>query len=205
MKRFSVFLLLVILICSGCSKPTESSSKQAIQISGSKAVLTYEDFINYSEIILLGKVVRITDQYFTAPNGTEVTSDGTLAMNAYVTEYELEITQIYKGEYSKDTILVKTYNGESLTPDQFLYGEDEDAAVISRINDFYLEEGKECLLGLYYFERGYLKDGECGYNVTYGEQGYFTRGENETFTNALADKPFEIELSKLAEDCKTDE
>lgn len=88
-----------------------------------------------------------------------------------------------------------------LSADQFLYGEDENGIVISTIPDFYLEVGKEYVLGLYYFENGYLGVEEDGYRVLYSQQGCFVRNDEGVFVNEGALQPFTVDLEQLAADC----
>ncbi len=176
--------------------------KKIISISASYAQFRYEDLVNNPGPIILGKVVKQTQQYFTAPNGDEKLASGKKAKNVQVTEYELEIKRLIKGEYDKDTILVKVYNGSQLTPKQFLYGEDENAKVVTNIPTYYLEVGQEYLLGLYYFERFKYKDGEAGYNISQSSSGLFVKQENGLYKNSNHPKKFEVDIEKLAEDCQ---
>jgi hypothetical protein len=195
----SIFALILVLLLTSCTiNPTKQ--KNTIMISADIALSTQEEFVKNSELILSGTITKITAQYFTNPDGTLMTEEDVPALNAWVTEYEMDISQVYKGNYEDDIIRIKVYNGEGMTPDQFLYGEDGNAIVVSELSPYYLEVGVPCVVGLYYFERDYLKDGECGYNITYDDQGYFTIDEDGKYSNHSIDAPRTIDIAQLPAD-----
>lgn len=199
----SIFSIILVLLLTSCAASPTERGKDTIMISADIALSTQEEFVKNSELILGGTITKVTAEYFTNPDGTLMTSEGILATNAWVTEYEMEISQVYKGDYEDDVIRIKVYNGESLTPDQFLYGEDEDAMVVTELSPYYLEVGAPCVVGLYYFERDYLKDGECGYNITYDSQGYFTLDEDGKYSNHSTVAPRSIDIAQLPADVET--
>lgn len=200
----TITLLMIALLLTGCnqttlsSNETEESGKQYMEISYSKASFTKEELLEMSDIIIKGKVLKVQNQFMTNPNKTRTDENGDVIDNEQITEYIVEIEQLFKGDYQESTICVKTANGRGLSPDLILYGEDENYILSSEIDRLDLEIGKNCLL----FLRS-IKDGcqeRHGYYPTMGAPGYFLQDEKGDFSNQKAANIIFLSPDTLAQD-----
>lgn len=168
-KFFVLFTIVAVsLLCFGCRKdaPPQFSATTA---SASDAT---EDMIyEFSTEIIRGTIEQKTDEYFTNPDGKGS------ARNVRITEYEVKILEVFKGDIKEESITVRTYNGADLPAEEF----DPESA-----ENFYLPIGQECILSLYSYEdqAGY----ETGWNCVplYGDQSLFLPTETEgQFENSI--------------------
>lgn len=202
-KIFTVLLWLVsivILLSLSACKDNSSKEKQVLTVSGMKAQVDAEIWKSTSDIILKGKVIEVGESYFTNPEGDKMQSDGvTPVLNAYVTEYIVSVEEVYKGEWSAETITIKAHNRAGLNVEQALYGEDEETVVINEIPDVTMTMG-ECLIGVCLFtEETY--GNEPFYELAYGAAGYFLPQEDGSYYNtAQGSNHFSIDPTVLLKD-----
>ena len=198
-KLFRIILILCALIlavsCVGCKEQVKE--KEVLQFDGMLASVDEASWMETSDIILKGRVLEKKEPYFTNPDNEVFCEDGSPATNAYVTEYIVAVDELYKGEWSEETISVKTYNRIGLTVEQALYGEDEDYIIESSIPDTEMQLG-ECIVGLHYFDTATISfcDTPC-YEITYGRAGYFLEQEDGTYMNQSDGNQFTIDPQTL--------
>ena len=166
MKINKTILIMTIIclaaVCFGCAPKAEESVIETSESASPPA--TKEDIFEFSTYILQGTVLEKTAEYFNNPDGTKTNDEGNVLRNVWITEYKVQIDQMFKGSYEGDTIMVRTYNGADLKPDEFNKDSEEN---------FYLEVGNECILSLYEYEdkAGYGTGWNCV--PLYGEDSYF--------------------------------
>ena len=177
-QYFCCFSLIIITLLGACAPRME---EEIVFISGQTIEITEDLLLNSADIILSGEVIEKKADYFSNPDGDKKQADGSAVMNARITEYIVKVDTVYKGEWSEDTISVKTYNDQGLTVDQALYGRDENTVVYSDIAEIELEMG-ECLLALSWFDAEAF-GGPAGYMVTFDNAGYFVPEEDGLYAN----------------------
>ncbi len=200
-KKLPMFLLLcTVLLFALSACKTDQKEKDILTISGQKVQADAESWKTTSDIILKGRVIEAKEPYFSNPTNELLLEDGiTPVENAYMFEYVIAIDQLYKGEWSEETITVKIPNRIGLTVDQALYGEDENTIVINEIPDVTLQSG-ECIIGLCYFDAG-TYGGEPFYEPTYGAAGYFLpQGDGSYLNTATPPNHFSIDPHTLFTD-----
>lgn len=180
-KNFMVLATLIVcLLCTACHK---EPLLQTQSYSAFESDVTKEMIYDFSTEIVHATVMEKTKEYFTNPNGK------TDVRNTWVTEYNVKIHQVFKGDIKEESITVRTYNGADLTSEEF----DPKAE-----NNFYLSEGQECILSLYSYEdqAGYGTGWNCV--PLYGEQSYFLPTEVEgQFINS---KGISLDIATLTQE-----
>ena len=175
LKRFLrpiIFMVMLTLLLSGCQK-----EKFIISSHNLEAELTDADFYGAPEQVVRAMVKELKEEYFTDPHGDP---EG----NAHVSVYELEISEIYKGNCG-ETLELKIFNGKGMSPDLYLYGEDQHYILEDPIDPLSLEVGKEYILGISYItpEKSNCYGDEGGYIIRDGELWCFTQNENGLYEN----------------------
>lgn len=195
----SIFLLFILCFCStACKKNNDISfPKEAIVISSSKIDYEKEDYLEWADLIVQGTITKKCSEIMTNPDGTRVDANGEIITNRQITEYTFEISQLYKGAHDSNILTVKTTNGEGLTPELILYGEDESTYLSSPLERIDLEVGKECILLLVYVEASYEE--RTGYFPAGGISGYFPKDENGNYTNS-GDNTFSLSPQTIAQE-----
>lgn len=156
--------------------------KEILSMEGCWPYVDEQEWLQTSDIIFKGRVLEKKEPYFTNPNEDILCADGSRAINAYVTEYIVAVDELYKGEWTQETISVKAYNRMHLTVEQALYGEDENYIVQNSIPDIEMQFG-ECILGICYFDASLSLADEPCYELTFGMAGYFLEQEDGTYIN----------------------
>lgn len=182
------------------STPTQTE-KGYISIEETFVEIPQEELLKKAEIILKGRVASKDSEFMTNPDGTRTNENGDVVTNCQVATYTVEIDQLYKGDYSADTITVKTANGHGLSPDLILYGEDETHILADELNRFDLEVGKECILLLSAYDESL--DDLDGYYAVFGNFGYFLPDENGGYTNNTPTNIVTLSPDTLTQDIAT--
>ena len=179
MKKFKKFCCAALIICMltalvGCAaEPPQTVSAS----SGCYPYLNKDMVLDESEIILRGTPTKVTRQYFTCDEDNNSIFTGEHASNVQVTEYEVEVEETYKGSFSGETILVKRYNGHSLSEEEFLTGRNGEYTIsVSADIREYLDLNQEYILGIMNPEEGFIEafGDDGGYSV------YFALPKDET-------------------------
>ena len=178
MKKTLAVLFIVLLLggLSGCSEKT------VIQDFGSEYRHTDEEFFSEPELVVKATVKEKVREYFTDPESkTEIAFNN----NAHITVFELEISEVLRGEWGEETLQLKMFNGYGMSPDLYLYGKDETTVMSEKIEPFLLEPGREYLLGLVYTHPGRANcyNDEGGYVIRWGKTWCFTQGEDGIYRN----------------------
>ena len=173
LKRFLVLMLVLMLILSLSSCKKE---KSYLDICIDSESLYKSELIDRAELIVRGRVLSKNYEEMSNPDGTKTDSSGVAVSNAQYAEYTVEIYDVYKGEYTGDTVNVMTENGRDLSPDLILYGEDDDLILGSPLKRIDLDVGKECILLLVYVDK-HVADYSGYYPYAKG-LGYYPLGED---------------------------
>ena len=176
--KFWGILFILALFLSACAPKME---EEILYVSGQSILVTENRLLQRTDVFLKGEVIEKKADYFSNPDGDKKRADGSVVLNARITEYIVKVDMVYKGEWLEDTISVKTYNDQGLTVDQALYGRDENTVVYSDIAEIELEMG-ECLLALSWFDAEAF-GGPAGYMVTFDNAGYFVPEEDGLYAN----------------------
>lgn len=175
-------VILCLLVClAGCGAPVE---EEDIVVGGTKVTVTQEIWMEQADLVMKAQVLERRADYHTDPDGKN-----DAVVSARVTEYVLRVLEVYKGEYTEDTILVKTYNDVFLT-------EQEAAKAESEILPVEMQTG-ECVVGLSRFDAAAFGEGEC-YELTYGLAGYFLPTADGVYENQTeGSNHFSIRVDEL--------
>lgn len=155
--------------------------KNVITVSSSKARISQEDLTSGADLILYGRIKSKKSELMLNPDGKKTDASGQPIANEQITAYELEIHELYKGEYADTTITVKTSNGRNLSPDLILYGEDEKNVLSEPLDRFDLTVGEDCILYLTYVEDELTE--KTGYYIFRGKAGYFYKSADGVYQN----------------------
>lgn len=172
--------------------------KFAIEAGGLQVDGSLEGLLAESEIVVAGVVSEELPGFYTNPSGDQVSAKtGEKISNAWETDYLVKVTKVYKGEpYSTDTIWVKTLNRIGQPPqagETYTYGSEDQ--------EFYLQVGKACVLCLADAEELTLNMGESGYEVVWGDRGYFLAGAEGIYQSTSFEmKEVDIEREVAAAD-----
>lgn len=189
MKKIIVCILLICCLFSLCSCDTPTEEYEYVTNVSESATTTKEEIFTFATHIVHCTVLEKTAEYFTNPNGDKTAQDGQLIRNVWITEYKVKIHQIFKGELETETITVRSFNGSDQSVDTF---------VVGQADDFYLDEGQECILALNYLEdtAGYYSG--WSYISLYDELSYFLPTETEgQFANSHG---LTLELATLSQE-----
>lgn len=146
---FLLIAILVVLAGSSCNSSNEDEVAY-ISVSSSQASYSKNDLLETADIVLRGTVVAKGNTQQTNPNFEKTAENGTPLKNYFVTDYTINIHEIYKGEHTKESIDIKVGNnrGAASLPG---ISADKNITVIDNTNipQLELEIGKEYILILY--------------------------------------------------------
>lgn len=200
-KRISSLLCIAVILCTGasCKKELLTFDEYSMPVC-----LSDKEFFGIPELILRATVEEEKEVYFTNPKDKRKDDDGRVYQNAQVTVYRLKVKEIYKGTWAEEELLLKIFNGKGMSPKLFLTGKDDKYVLREKPESYYLETGKEYILGLSVMspemEATYGDDG--GFVVRFGPKVWcFTADENGVYSNldTLAnDRAFTVEELKAS-------
>ncbi|MBR6794155.1 MAG: hypothetical protein IKM48_07385 [Clostridia bacterium] len=190
-NRITAFLLLFLLVFSLCSCQKE---KLVFEIHEDSAEITDDKFYGYPDLIVKVTPQSIEKEYFTNP-------DGDFNQNAHVTVFDLTVSEVYKGTWNDDTIQIKMLNGEGLSEELYLYGEDETYVLEEKVDPFLLDLEKEYILGLVFMDPQKYNcfNDPGGYTILYGKTWTFVKNEKGLYENldhGMNHKELDIETLK---------
>ncbi len=149
---------------------------------GSKARLTNEQLLEYPQIILRGVPVAKAKEWMRNPDGTRTDEQGNPIVNEQITEYTVEVAEVYRGAWEEERIHIKISNGYGWTPEMILYGEEDEATFSTTGASIqYLPLGKEAIFFLSWSDDG--AEEEQGYYISCFPLGYLTLNEDGTCSN----------------------
>ena len=189
MKRTIVVAILICLCLSLCGCAKDTAGKVLVLGTPTAPEQTTLDMIyTFTDAVIHGKVLEKSNEFYTNENGDKTNKKGYPIRNTWVTEYQVEIYEVYKGEITEDIITVRTFN--DLAPRDIPADEADDS--------FYFGIGDECVIGLYYSldQAGYYA-GKDWVSI-YAERSYFLPGENEG--GFVSPYGLTVNLATLAED-----
>lgn len=184
MKKYFRFCLLTAialsLLLSSCT--FTPFQKDSVDVFITVPQYTTEQLINEADLIVKGRVASVDEGVMVNPKNDKTLKDdeGRGVANEQIHTYVFEIDAVYKGDYSAETVEIKTSNGYALSPDLILYGEDETTILSTSLERFDLEVGSECILTLRFLDR--KMQVRTGYYVHGDEQGVFSTDQAELFT-----------------------
>lgn len=167
-----------------------------------------------ADLIIKGKAVKKVGQRMVNPDNTLRDSDGILISNRLVTEFEVEILEIYKGSHEGEIVNVKFSCGSTLSPDLILYGEDEESILAEKVKIPDMPIGEECILLLRTMDapdqpewtHGYYPfgpEGSYGYLKSDGK-GSFKNNTFEPSTMVVTEESFKAALAALEQENLTE-
>ena len=182
-KKILSVLCIAVILCTGASCKKELLTFDEY---GTEARFLDEDFFGIPDLILRATVEEEKEVYFTNPKDKRKDDDGRVYQNAQVTVYRLKVEEIYKGTWAEEELLLKIFNGKGMSPELFLTGKDDKYVLQEKPESYYLESGKEYILGLSVMspemEATFGDDG--GFIVRYGPKVWcFTADENGVYSN----------------------
>ena len=182
-KKILSVLCIAVILCTGASCKKELLTFDEY---GTEARFLDEDFFGIPDLILRATVEEEKEVYFTNPKDKRKDDDGRVYQNAQVTVYRLKVEEIYKGTWAEEELLLKIFNGKGMSPELFLTGKDDKYVLQEKPESYYLESGKEYILGLSVMspemEATYGDDG--GFVVRFGPKVWcFTADENGVYSN----------------------
>ncbi len=110
MKRLRYLVLGVLLISfSACllsckEEGADKSGGDTSTVTGTEARLTQEQLLQEADLVVKGTVTAKNGETMSNPDGTLKDAEGYQILNQLITDYTVEIEEIYKGSYSGDTI-----------------------------------------------------------------------------------------------------
>jgi hypothetical protein len=184
-KRIILCMLLLALSlclfsCKSEVDPLENDEKYIIYTTHTDAVFTQKQLLKMADIIVKGTVTEKNGSVFSNPDGSLKDIRGYQIVNQLITDYTVEIEEIYKGSYEGDAIHVKTGYGDGLDSDLILHGEDDDSVLGTELEQVQLAVGGDCILLLTYSDTGYEES--SGYFPTVS-LGYLAPDGNGNYTN----------------------
>ncbi len=180
------------------NKQEKESEKYYLNIFDDYIPTSKEVLIQKADLILHGKILKKEREYMINPDDSLCDENGEKIPNAQVAEYSVEIETLYKGTYESSVITVKTINGQGLSPDLILYGEDEKLILAKPLDRTDLDEGKDCILFLENFTKGHEQYN--GYRLFCGMQGYYSLDENGVYTSPKQHKSINFSLETIQEE-----
>lgn len=138
-----IFMMLLSVSLCGCRNEKDLVGEESLYASYEK-----DDILTACPIILKGIVLEKGRSEMYNPDNSRKSEEGYLISNFEATEFIVEVEEIYKGVYDQKTIAVKTVNGEGLSPELILYGEDETSRLEEPLDRFELTTGEEYILCL---------------------------------------------------------
>lgn len=179
-------IILCMLLCAlglclfSCNSEDKSLKKDIIDVCITKATFTQAQLLKMADIIIKGTVVEKNGTVFSNPDGSLKNTKGYQILNELITDYTVEIEEIYKGSYEGETIHVKTGYGNGLNSDLILYGEEENSVLGTELEQVQLAVGGDCILLLTYSDTGHEES--SGYFPTVS-LGYLAPDGNGNYTN----------------------
>lgn len=188
----------------------QTEEKSQIMVTYSYVQKSPKQMQTEADLIIKGKAIKKVGQRMVNPDNTLRDSDGILISNRLVTEFEVEILEIYKGSYDGETVNVKFSCGSTLSPELILYGEDEDSVLVKKVTIPDMSIGEECILLLSMMDdseqpqwtHGYYPfgpEGSYGYLKSDGK-GNFKNDTFEASTMVVTDESLKAELAALVKD-----
>lgn len=129
-------------------KEETKTEKKYLSIDSTKAQLSKEELLDKGQLVVKVRILSKAAEEMANPDGKAVDSTGAAIDNRLVTSYTAEVLEVYKGNYTQHTIVVKTAEGRGLSPDLILYGEDEKYILATPLTRFSLVTAKEYVLVL---------------------------------------------------------
>ncbi len=169
-KHIFLITLLLALLLTGTACKKE---KYYLEIHNTEARLDDSIFYGRPQVVAKVRITDIKDSYFTNP-------DGPYEENVQVTVYDAEVSETLRGTLN-ETVQIKVYNGEGMSPDLYLYGEDDQYILENKEEPFLLSQNQEYILGLIYMEDYYGDNG--GYTVPFGKLWCFTQNSEGIYEN----------------------
>lgn len=185
-----LLLMVSMFLMTACNN--EDFEPVSIAYTHFYPVLTPENLVETSDLIIRGRVISKDGEAMSNPDNTRKETNAAI-LNALITSYTVEIDEIYKGSYRGDTICVKTSYGAGLTPEMIL-GEDKNVAVETDENRMGLSTEGDCILLLSYIKTDAEVD--TGYFPTRGA-GYLQPDENGNYSNHDANSPMTVTPESL--------
>ena len=187
----ALMMLTVATAACGCAK--KKNDKEIIVMNGSYGTFDKEYIVENSDLIVRAKPVEVVNRYYTCPEGVSIFT-GKEEDNAEVTEYQLKVEDVYKGDWKDDTINIKVYNGIGLTPEQYENGEDENTIIQNNMRTTYVDMDSEYIFGLAYSED------ICGDAPGYTIVGRFEQSVDGDYIMANNGQPLRIDSDNAAQE-----
>lgn len=207
MKKMVAMLLLVVmmLIAAGCAQQeplpnlshdggfvleeeqpqlqAENEQQELYTDSGGcKARLTNEQLLEHPQIILRGVPVVKVNEWMLNPDGTRTDGQGNPIVNERITEYAIEVNEVYRGVWDEEYIHIKISDGYGWTPAEIINGEENGAGSCTTGDAAqWLPLEKEAIFFLSWSDSG-LEE-EHGYYISVCPLGYLTLNEDGTCIN----------------------
>lgn len=192
-KFIATALMMIAVATAACGCAKKKTGKDIVILNGSYGIFDKEYIVENSELIVRAKPMEIVNRYYTCPEGVSIFT-GKENDNAEVTEYQLKVKDVYKGDWKEDTINIKVYNGIGLTPEQYENGEDENTIIQSNIKTTYVDMDSEYVFGLSYSE------GICGDAPGYIIVGRFEQSVDGDYIMANNGRPLRIDGNNAAQE-----
>ncbi|MBR6793740.1 MAG: hypothetical protein IKM48_05230 [Clostridia bacterium] len=185
----------------------QTEEKEIIYVSAYYPDYSLEQVRDMADLIIKGKTKKKVSEKMVNPDGDLKDSYGNSVLNRLITEFEIEVLEIYKGTYDGETIGIKYTCGLSLSPEQILNGEDENVIVKPKVILPNMPMGEECILYLRYITDEGLPKWTDGYypigQQPGGAAGYLKDDGNGGFTNnvtTVTDESLKAELAALVKE-----
>lgn len=186
MKRLRYLVLGVLLISfSACllsckEEGADKSGGDTSTVTGTEARLTQEQLLQEADLVVKGTVTAKNGETMSNPDGALKDAEGYQILNQLITDYTVEIEEIYKGSYSGDTIRVKTASGDGVNADLAAYDEEGNALMESDPEQSQLAVNEDRILLLSYTDTGHEES--TGYFPTLN-LGYLKPDGSGNYTN----------------------
>lgn len=188
----------------------EKKEKPQIMVTYQYVQKSPEQMQEEADLIIKGKAVKKVGQRMVNPDNTLTAPDGIPIGNRLVTEFEVEVLEIYKGSYDGKNVNVKFSCGSMLSPELILYGEDENGVLASKVKIPDMPIGEECILLLRTMDspeqpewtHGYYPfgpEGSYGYLKSDGK-GSFKNNTYEACSMNVTEESLKTELAALEQE-----
>ncbi|MBQ6823458.1 MAG: hypothetical protein IJP27_02285 [Clostridia bacterium] len=177
----------------------ESNGKMVLSSTSSYPRIEKNDVLRDAEIILLGTVTETDGGVMTNPDLTLKDEKGQILSNMQLTTYTIEIDELYKGDYTDETIKLYVTNGYGLSPELILYGEDETTIWADWEQEVLrLEVGTPAIFALKYHEKSDLAP--AGYYLETKKTGYLPRNEKGEYQTVHWPTPITLDPATMKDD-----
>ena len=188
----------------------QTEKKSQIMVTYNYIQKSPEQMKTEADLIIKGKAIKKIGQRMVNPDNTLRDSNGILISNRLVTEFEVEVLEIYKGSHDGKTVNVKFSCGSTLSPELILYGEDEESVLAEKVKIPDMPIGEECILLLQMMDspeqpqwtHGYYPfgpEGSYGYLKSDGK-GTFKNNTFEASTMVVTEEALKAELAALVKE-----